>query len=187
MKTYLIGFMGSGKTTAGKRLATRLGFSFVDTDKLFETEHHCSISEYFDLYEEEKFREEERKILHSTQFLQNTVIAVGGGTPCFYDNMDWMLSNGTCVYLEMPPKALYNRLKNSKLERPLLVGAKNLSPSSQAGTKNFSPLQQTIQTLLSQREPFYQKANITVSGINLDIENLCEKIKIHNSIVNRKS
>ena len=176
MKTYLIGFMGSGKTTAGKRLATRLGFSFVDTDKLFETEHHCSISEYFDLYEEEKFREEERKILHSTQSLQNTVIAVGGGTPCFYDNMDWMLSNGICVYLEMPPKALFNRLKNSKLERPLL-----------AGTKDFSLLQQTIQALLSQREPFYQKANITVSGLNLDIENLCEKIKIHNSIVNRKS
>ena len=149
--------MGCGKTTVGKRLATYCGFSFVDTDKLFEKKHNCSITSYFEQYGEDVFRKEETLLLKETLSLENTVIAVGGGTPCFHDNMDWMLSHGICVYLEMPPKALYNRLKNSKLNRPLLQ------------TDN---LLENIQNLLSQREQYYQKANIILSGLDIEVNKL---------------
>jgi shikimate kinase len=116
MKIYLIGFMGCGKTTVGKRLAARCGFPFVDTDELFEAKHNCSIGKYFEQYGEDLFRKEEAVVLKETASLENAVIAVGGGTPCFYGNIDWMLSQGICIYLEMPPKALYNRLKNRFLQ-----------------------------------------------------------------------
>jgi shikimate kinase len=161
MNIYLIGFMGCGKTTVGKRLAARCGFSFADTDKLFETKHNSTINSYFEQYGEEAFRKAEALILKETISLKNTVIATGGGTPCFHDNMDLMLSHGICVYLEMPPKALYNRLKNSKPERPLLQS---------------DNLLENIQNLLSQREQYYKKAHITVSGLDFDMENLVKKI-----------
>jgi shikimate kinase len=157
MKIYLIGFMGCGKTTVGKRLAAHCGYSFVDTDNLFEAKHNRSIESYFEQYGEDCFRQEETLLLRETLSLENTVIATGGGTPCFYDNMDWMLSHGVCIYLEMPPKALFNRLKNSKSERPLL----------QSGN-----LLENIQTLLPKREQFYKRANITVSGLDVEIREL---------------
>ena len=157
---FIIGFMGSGKTTVGKRLASYAGFSFVDTDKLFETKFNCSINDYFEQYGEEAFRKEETLILKEINPLENRIVATGGGTPCFYDNMDWMLSHGICIYLEMPPKALFNRLKNSKSERPLLQ------------TDN---LLENIENLLSQREQYYKKAHITVSGLDVDIGGLYEK------------
>jgi len=161
---YLIGFMGCGKTTVGKRLAARLEFSFADTDELFSTVHNCSVKEFFDLYSEEKFREEEQKILYQTQFMDNTVIAVGGGTPCYQDNMQWMLSNGITVYIKMPAMALCHRLANSKTQRPLLSSLPN------------QDIKNTIETLLSQRENTYNQAHITVSGLDFDMENLIKKI-----------
>jgi len=151
---YLIGFMGSGKTTVGKRLAARLGFSFADTDKLFEAKHNCSISHYFEQHGEDAFRKEEAIVLKETILLENTVIATGGGTPCFHENMDLMLSHGICIYLEMSPKALYNRLKNSQSQRPLLQS---------------DNLLKNIENLLSLREQYYKKAHITVSGLDVEI------------------
>jgi len=162
MKIYLIGFMGSGKTTVGKRLATHCEYAFMDTDKLFETKHNCTIESYFERFGEDLFRKEEALLLRETASLENTVIATGGGTPCFHDNMDWMLSHGICVYLEMSPKALYNRLINSKLVRPLL----------QVETHNCASLLEIIQDMLSQREQYYKKATITVSGLDVDISGL---------------
>jgi shikimate kinase len=164
MKIYLIGFMGCGKTTIGKRLASRLGFSFVDTDELFATEHGCSVKDYFDLHSEEEFRKEEQKILYQTQSMDDTVIAAGGGMPCYQDNMQWILANGIVVYIKMSAAALHSRLCNSKNQRPLLS-----SPSDQ-------DLKITIEKLLSQRENIYNTAHITVSGLNFDMENLVEKM-----------
>jgi len=161
MKIYLIGFMGCGKSTVGKRLAARCGFSFADTDQLFEIKHNMSIENYFKQYGEESFREEETAVLEETFLLENTVIATGGGMPCYCDNIDIMLSHGICIYLEMSAKALFNRLKNSKLERPLLQS---------------DNLLETIQNLLSQREPYYQKANIIISGLNVEVDKLYEKV-----------
>jgi len=157
MKIYLVGFMGCGKTTMGKRLATYCGFSFADMDELFEAKHNCTINYYFEQYGEEAFRKEELIILKETISLENTVIATGGGTPCFHNNMDLILSHGICIYLEMPPKALYNRLKNSQSQRPLL---------------QFDNLLENIANLLVQREPYYKKANIIISGLDVNISNL---------------
>ena len=162
MKIYLIGFMGCGKSTVGKRLAAHCGFSFADTDNLFEVKHNCTVQTYIKYCGEEAFRIEETAILKETFSLENTVIATGGGMPCFQDNMDWMLSNGICIYLEMSPKALFNRLKNSKIKRPLL---------------QTEHLLEDIQNLLSQRESYYQKANITVSGLYVEIGKLYEMAK----------
>jgi len=156
MKIYLVGFMGCGKTTIGKRLAKRFEYSFVDMDELFSTVHNCSVKDYFDLYSEEQFRIEEQKILYLTQSMNDTVIATGGGTPCYQDNMQWILSNGVTVYIKMSVSALHRRLSNSKIQRPLLT-----SPSDQ-------DLKNTIEKLLSQRESVYNMAHIAVSGLNFD-------------------
>ena len=156
--------MGCGKSVIGKRLSSRLGFSFVDTDELFTKTHNCSIKNYFDLHTEEEFRQEETKILHQTQFMENTVIALGGGTPCYKDNMQWILSNGIVVYIKMSDMALYSRLVNSKKERPLLCLSKQ-------------DMKNAIKQLLQQRENIYNKAHITVSGLDFDMEDLLSKLK----------
>ena len=171
MKIYLIGFMGCGKSTIGKRLATRCGFDFVDTDELFSAVHGCSVKDYFDLYSEEKFREEEQKILYQTQQMNNVVISVGGGTPCYQDNMQWILSNGIVVYIQMSANALHSRLANSKTERPLLQTVE---------TRNATSLLETIQNLLSQRKNIYNKAHIIVQGLDFDMENLMMKLQKKN-------
>ena len=163
MNIYLIGFMGCGKTTIGRRLAIRLGYSFVDTDELFSTVHNSPVKEYFDLYSEEKFRAEEQKILYQTQSMDNTVIAVGGGTPCYKNNMQWILSNGISVYVKMSATALYSRLANSKKERPLLS-----LPNQDMKT--------VIEKLLLQRESIYNQAHIIVSGLDFNMEKLMEKL-----------
>ncbi|MDR1878529.1 MAG: shikimate kinase, partial [Bacteroidales bacterium] len=156
MKIYLVGFMGCGKSTTGKRLAFRCGYSFVDTDALFE-QQHGSIVDFLAKHTEDKFRQEETKILRRTQEMDNIVVATGGGTPCFHDNMKWMLSQGKVVYIEMSPAALYSRLCRCKKERPLLASSS-------------SDLLQTIEELFAQREPFYLQAHLKVSGIDLNSE-----------------
>ncbi len=166
MRIYLIGFMGCGKTTIGKRLAARCGFSFLDTDELFAAVHQCSINDYFSLYTEENFRREETKILHLTQQMDDAVVALGGGTPCFGDNMQWILSHGIAVYIKMPPMSLYSRLANSKKERPLL-------------SLPNQDIKDTIETLLSQREPVYDMAHITVPGIDFNLEDLLVKLNAY--------
>ena len=163
MKIYLIGFMGCGKTTIGKRLAARLGFGFVDTDEMFSAVHGCSVSDYIAWNTEEKFRQEETKILYRTQEMENTVIALGGGTPCFQDNMQWILANGMAVYIQMSANALYSRLVNSKKKRPLLS-----SP--------HQDLKSTIEKLLHEREDVYNKAHTTVQGLDFDMESLMAEI-----------
>jgi shikimate kinase len=162
MKIYLIGFMGCGKSTIGKKIASYYGYFFIDTDDLFEKEHQCSISDFFTSHSEKKFRQEEQKILYQTENLDNIVVATGGGMPCFENNMQWMLQQGLVVYIEMSPLALYNRLINSKKERPLLANKENL--------------QIEIDSLFAQRENIYRKAHIIIPGINFNMENLANEI-----------
>ena len=167
MKIYLIGFMGCGKSSMGKKLASVYHLSFVDTDVLFEQEYQCSILDFFTLHTEAEFRIKEQKILHQTAQLDDVVVATGGGMPCFEDNMDWLLSHGTVVYVEMSPLALHHRLIHSKKERPLL--------------SNKETLLEDIETLLAQRETIYKKAHISISGIQYNINTL---IKTINDMIN---
>ena len=122
MKLYLTGFMGSGKSLIGKKLAEKLQFKFLDLDTAIEEYAGKSVAEIFVEKGEAAFREMEQKMVRQTDKLQNTIIATGGGTPCFYENMDWMNKHGLTIFLEVSPEILAQRLKGEKQKRPLLAG-----------------------------------------------------------------
>ena len=168
MRFFLIGFMGSGKSTLGKRLATKLGFPFIDMDKEIEASINMSIAEYFSKHGEAAFREIEHSILKSNNFPENAIIATGGGAPCFFDNIDWMNKNGVTIYLSLSPKALAQRLVNATEERPVL---KNLKGPE---------LEQFIAEKLKAREIFYKQAKISINGIDQTPEKLATILKREN-------
>jgi shikimate kinase len=160
MKVFLIGFMGSGKTTIGKKLANYLKYEFIDLDKLIESKAGMSIVNYFEMHGEPLFRELERDILQKTEFPENAIIATGGGAPCFGDNMEWMNNNGLVAYLSLSPKALASRLEHSKTDRPLIRHLKG------------DELVDFISSKLQDREVFYNQAKYVVSASDLTAERL---------------
>lgn len=117
---YLTGFMGSGKSYTGVRLARRLGIPFVDLDAEIEQMAGCTISEIFSRDGEVSFREVERDILRRFGRESGCVLSTGGGAPCFHDNMDWMNGEGTTVFLDPPLSVLLTRLEAGRDHRPLL-------------------------------------------------------------------
>jgi len=121
MLVYLIGFMGSGKTTVGKKLAGKLGYDFIDLDEMIEKKYRITINNIFNKFDENAFRLIEQETLTETFKLKNTVISTGGGTPCFFNNMQLINKYGISVYLKMHKQSLYDRLINSKTKRPLLT------------------------------------------------------------------
>lgn len=149
---FLIGFMGSGKTHWGKVLAEKLGVPFLDLDLFIEENEGKSIAEIFAESGENGFRVLERENLLRLAALPPTVVATGGGTPCFFNNMGWMKKHGSTIYLKTPPEILFERLKNEREQRPLL---KNLS---EAELKDF------IQNRLKEREPFYRQADFVLEN-----------------------
>lgn len=165
MRIFLIGFMGCGKTTFGKKLASALAYNFFDLDHQIEAQVQQSIPEYFTAHGEAAFRELESSILKAGDYPENSVISTGGGTPCFYDNMDWMNANGLTIYLEMPPIALARRLEKGKSKRPLL---KDLEEAD---------LIRFIEDKLAERAAFYSRARLTVNGMNVNAEAIKELIQ----------
>jgi shikimate kinase len=163
---YIIGFMGSGKSTAGKKLAAALGWTFIDLDRQIETAAGKSIPEIFSQDGEEKFRSLETEVLRSLKSHVKTIVSTGGGTPCHADNMTFMIDTGVTVYLKMSTSQLVSRLLGSTGERPVL---KNVPDDKLYGF---------IDEKLAVREKFYNKANIIIEGINLDINNLQSIIKL---------
>ena len=156
--------MGSGKTTAGKKLAALLGYTFIDLDALIERESGHSVEEWF-TRGEEKFREIETLVLRQTAETQNVVISTGGGTPCFHDNMTWMKEHGLTVYLRLNVGSLFHRLAESKKDRPLLAN------------KTDVELMEFITESLKEREFFYSQAHYIIKGENLDVKSMLEEIK----------
>jgi shikimate kinase len=118
MKIYLVGFMGSGKTTIGRELAARIDAPFFDLDELVEASEKLSIREIFDEHGEPYFRKRERDVLRSTKHLEAAVIATGGGTFTFDDNIQFIQSEGLSVYLSAPYSLLRTRI-DTKGDRPL--------------------------------------------------------------------
>lgn len=157
---FLIGFMGSGKTTLGRKLASKMGYEFIDLDHKLEQQVELSIAEYFTLFGEDAFRELESEVLKKTPYPENAVISTGGGLPCFFDNMHWMKAHGKTVYIKLSPKTLAGRLETGKEERPLLQ------------EKHGDALIAFIEEKLAQREPFYSQADITAEGLSLTAEKL---------------
>jgi len=162
---YIIGFMGSGKSTAGRKLAMSLGWTFVDLDRKIEEVAGKTIPQIFSDDGEEKFRELETSVLQSLKTEVKTIISTGGGTPCHGDNMQIMLATGLTIYLKMTPEQLTSRLLESTGQRPLL---KNIPDNK---------LNEFISKKLASREKWYSKAKITLEGKNLDINLLTSLIK----------
>lgn len=155
MKIFLIGFMGCGKSTLGKKLAAKLGYGFIDLDQVFEDQIASSIGEYFAANGEDAFRALESKVLKEYNYPSDCVVATGGGAPCYFDNMEWMNNNGITFYIEMPPIALAKRLEKGKEKRPLL---RDMSEEQ---------LIKFIESKLTERDSFYKRAALIVDGINL--------------------
>lgn len=155
MKIFLIGFMGCGKSTMGKKLAQKLGYTFIDLDHEIEKQLGTTIAEYFASHGENAFRKLESDTLKTFDYPANAVVATGGGAPCFFDNMDWMNENGLSVYIEMPASALAKRLESGKDKRPLL--------------KDLNEVQmiEFIEGKLNERNVFYKRALISINGISL--------------------
>lgn len=145
---FLLGFMGSGKTFWGLRLAKRLDLPFVDLDLALQTGENRSIGKIFEENGESGFRVLELEYLHRMAQLTPCVLATGGGTPCFFDNMAWMNAHGTTVYLKTPVDVLLARLRLDQTVRPLLQGVPE------------HDLEAHISRLLAQREPVYEQARI---------------------------
>ena len=166
MKIFLIGFMGSGKTTIGRHLSVQIGFDFVDTDRFIEMRQGLTISEIFIRHGEAAFREMERNILPEIQNLEYAVVSTGGGMPCYKDNIDVMRSIGKVVYLKTSPQALSRRLLRSHIERPLIKG------------KTENELLQYIVEKLAEREPFYHRAHIVVQTEDFSMEALLQSLNL---------
>jgi shikimate kinase len=146
IRIIIIGYMGAGKTTVGKALAKELGVTFYDLDWYIETRMRKTVKQIFDERGEEGFRIIERNMLHEVAEFENVIVSCGGGTPCFFDNMDYLNQQGDTVYLKATPDVLYKHLKMGKGVRPLLL---NKTPEE---------VQVFIRQQLASREQFYEKA-----------------------------
>ena len=159
--------MGVGKSTAGKRLASKLGFDFIDTDSVFEEKYKLDIDTFFSKYGEELFRKLEFDVLKSTFSFNNCVISTGGGMPCYMDAMQQINNNGMSIHLSMSVNAILARLLSSKQKRPLV---KN---------KSKEELFNFISSKLMERNQCYSQAAITVSAISININSLVKEIELH--------
>ena len=163
VRIIIVGYMGSGKTTVGKALSKELGIPFYDLDWYIESRMRKTVPQIFAERGEEGFRKIEHNMLHEVAEFEDVIISCGGGTPCFFDNMDYMNGQGETVYLQASPEVLYDHLKMGKTERPLL---KNKTPEE---------MRRFIAEQLELRDPFYSKAKHT---LNVDLLENYEKIKI---------
>ena len=162
-RIIIVGYMGAGKTTVGKALAKETGLQFYDLDWYIEGRMRKTVPQIFAERGEDGFRLVERNLLHEAAEFEDVVLSCGGGTPCFFDNIDYMNSQGDTVYLKADPDVLYAHLRMGKVRRPLL---ENKTPDEM---KAF------IREQLAWREEYYLKAK-HVLDVNL-LDNY-EKIKI---------
>ncbi len=163
-RIFLIGYMGSGKSTIAKMLANRLGIEYIDMDLHIEQKQFKSVAQLFSEIGEEKFRLLEQQCLHEVSEFENVIISTGGGAPCFFDNMQYMNTRGLTVYLKLSADELAERLEHSHAgKRPLLADRKG------------KELQKFISGELAKREPYYSQATISVNGNDDEIlSKICE-------------
>ena len=145
-RIFLIGYMGAGKTTLGKAFAREMSLNFIDLDWFIEERFHKTVQQLFLERGEDGFRELERKMLHEVAEFEDVVVSTGGGTPCFFDNMEYMNDCGDTVFLDVEPAVLFRRLRVAKQQRPLLAN------------KSEEELMDFICEALQKRHPFYSKA-----------------------------
>jgi shikimate kinase len=169
MKVFIIGYMGSGKSSIGQLLAKKLNYKFTDLDNDIEIFTGCTVSEIFNNEGEEKFREYEKEALERIRLKDEVVIATGGGTPCYFNNMNIMNTNGITVYLKANAEILYKRVFSGLKKRPLL------------DSLEYEDIRAEIKKTLLKREGFYLKAKIVI-----DTDNLSEQQVISYLMQNRE-
>lgn len=171
-RIFLIGYMGAGKTTAGKELAKVLELEFIDLDHFIQARYQKTVSQLFQDVGESEFRKIESTVLKEVGEFEDVVISTGGGTPCFFDNMEYMNRRGTTVYLNATAEALASRLNTCKEKRPLIKD------------KNEEELLHFVVESLEKRNPYYSQAQIiyeteelvTREDVNKYVQQLIEKL-----------
>lgn len=153
---FLVGMPGCGKTTLGRALAKALERDFIDLDHYIEGRYCRSVSTLFATKGEQGFRDIEQRMLHEVGEMEQVVIACGGGTPCFFDNMDYMLAKGTVMHLCATPVRLHQRLCRYRARRPAIANM------------NDAQIAEYINSVMSARVPFYTRAQITVESSALE-------------------
>ncbi|MBK9638834.1 MAG: shikimate kinase, partial [Bacteroidetes bacterium] len=151
-KIFLIGFMGAGKSSVGKKLAQSLHYRFVDLDVLIEKQQKKSIPGIFEKEGEDGFRKIEQQALHNLKDESNIVVATGGGCPTFEKNMEWMNAHGKTIYLNCSIGVLFHRIAPKKKQRPLLAHLDDVD------------IMDFMVTTLKERSGNYEKANFVVDG-----------------------
>jgi len=169
MRIYLLGLMGSGKTTIGKKLAKKLNYQFVDLDEVIEQKYGCSIAEYFEKYGEDSFRVVEQQTLRESFQHNDAVVSTGGGVPCFFNNMDEILEFGVSIYLMADVNLLVQRLKGGTDQRPLI---KN---------KSIEELKEYLKQMTVKREVFYKRANLIIDAKDLTVEKILDELDLKRS------
>lgn len=168
-RVFLVGYMGSGKTTSGKQLARMLNVPFIDLDREIEANEGSSIPDIFKNGGEASFRGIEKKALHAVVAAYPAVVcATGGGTPCFYDNMQFMNRSGITVYLQMDVASIVYRLIHAHGERPLVAG------------KTHEELHAFVTRHLEERSEFYHEAKLHIHALGMNkikLESLAERIR----------
>ncbi len=154
MRIFLTGYMGCGKSTIGRKIATLMGINFIDLDKYIEERNFKSVPDIFAQEGETAFRLKENQALREVAQFEDIVIGTGGGAPCFFDNMKLMNDSGITIYLAPDNETLAFRLLKSKTERPLIAG------------KSGEELLKFIETALEKRSPFYEQSQIVIRGKN---------------------
>jgi len=170
-RIYLIGYMGSGKTTIGKSLAKKLNFRFIDMDYFIENRQHKTINEIFSEKGEETFRLLENKVLKEISAFENVVISTGGGAPCFYDNIEIMNQTGLVIYLKVSPEEIAKRLSFNKNNRPLL---KDKTPHEMLAF---------ISENLEKRKSYYNQAKLIFDAeqmlANTDVDHIVDSLMLY--------
>ncbi len=166
MRIFLIGFMGSGKTHWGTRISEKLQIPFYDLDAVIVNSEGMSIAETFAIKGEEYFRYMEKQTLEDLiNKEQNFVLSAGGGTPCFFNNIDLMKKNGKVLWLNTSLDVLNKRLLNEKMSRPLLRGI------TEAGLRAY------IIRKLSERKMYYEQADLMVHEEMVELESLVSMLQ----------
>ena len=175
LRIILIGYMGAGKTTVGRALARELNVPFYDLDWYIESRMRKTVKQIFDEKGEEGFRRIEQSMLHEVAEFENVIVSCGGGTPCFFDNMEYMNGQAETVYLKAEADVLYKHLLMGRSVRPLLL---NKTPDE---------VDSFIREQLKYRESFYTKAKhiLDVSlmdnyaKIDISVNQLCQLLKLN--------
>ena len=165
MRLYLTGYMGTGKSTLGRKIARCTELPFLDTDKMVEEAEGAAVADVINFAGEEYFRQAERRALEQTADYESAIISTGGGLPVWGDNMAWIAEHGVSVYLKRTPEQILSRLSpHGRAKRPKFRGL------------NDEELLAFMQTHLAEREPIYEQAHVVVDCSQIGDDEIVERL-----------